>query len=219
MYSRQGSVPSRSGGRQLRRARHGQERDAAARSTRTAATTCRRPACHGCWSCSPKSCGRKNGIPVGGADEVMVTTGGIHGLYIICQALLEPGDEVIVPDPEWPPCVGSIMARAGRPRSVPAPRDRSAGASTSTSWRRRSRRRRARSTSTHRSNPTGGVLTREDVAAHRRDLCRERDLWLISDEAYEDVVFDEASMSAPASLAGHVRQDHFRSSPSARRMR
>ena len=57
----------------------------------------------------------KNGIPVGAADEVMVTTGGIHGLYIICQALLEPGDEVIVPDPEWPPCVGSILAAQGVP--------------------------------------------------------------------------------------------------------
>ena len=41
----------------------------------------------------------KNGIPVGGADEVMVTNGGIHGQYIACLALLEPGDEVLVPNP------------------------------------------------------------------------------------------------------------------------
>src|SRR5512133_3749203 len=58
-----------------------------------------------------------NHIPVGGPDEVMVTTGGIHALYIICQALLEPGDEVIVPDPEWPPCMGNIKAA----RAVPVP--------------------------------------------------------------------------------------------------
>src|SRR3954470_12501627 len=38
----------------------------------------------------------QNGIPIGAADEVMVTTGGIHALFIVCQALLEPGDEVIV---------------------------------------------------------------------------------------------------------------------------
>src|SRR5262245_16005159 len=43
---------------------------------------------------------RTNGIPIGSPDEVMVTTGGIHGLYLVCRALLEPGDEVIVPDPE-----------------------------------------------------------------------------------------------------------------------
>ena len=63
-----------------------------------------------------------NGIPIGGPDEVMVTTGGIHALYIICQALLEPGDEVIVPDPEWPPCVGNITAAQRGPGAVPAAR-------------------------------------------------------------------------------------------------
>src|SRR5215204_3940294 len=61
----------------------------------------------------------KNAIPVGSPDEVMVTTGGIHALYIIFQALLEPGDEVIVPDPEWPPCVGNIMSAHAVP--VPCP--------------------------------------------------------------------------------------------------
>src|SRR4029079_7514232 len=40
---------------------------------------------------------------IGSPDEVMVTTGGIHAIYIVCQALLEPGDEVILPDPAWPP--------------------------------------------------------------------------------------------------------------------
>src|SRR5688572_21062310 len=56
-----------------------------------------------------------NRIPVGGPDEVMVTTGGIHALYVVFQALLEPGDEVIIPDPEWPPCGGNILAAQGRP--------------------------------------------------------------------------------------------------------
>src|SRR5919204_244290 len=41
----------------------------------------------------------KNGIPIDDVEDVLVTNGGIHGLYIICRALLEPGDEVIVPDP------------------------------------------------------------------------------------------------------------------------
>src|SRR5919205_853820 len=55
----------------------------------------------------------KNRIPVGSPDEVMVTTGGIHALFIVCQALLEPGDEVIVPDPTWPPAVGNVLAAQG----------------------------------------------------------------------------------------------------------
>ena len=54
-----------------------------------------------------------NGIPIGTPDEVLVTTGGIHALYILCHGLLEPGDEVIVPDPEWPPSMGNITLAHG----------------------------------------------------------------------------------------------------------
>src|SRR5437762_6784053 len=39
----------------------------------------------------------KNGIPVDDAEDVLVTNGGIHGVFIACHALLEPGDEVIIP--------------------------------------------------------------------------------------------------------------------------
>jgi aspartate aminotransferase len=87
----------------------------------------------------------KNGIPVGGPEEVMVTTGGIHALYVICQALLEPGDEVLIPDPEWPPCLGNVKAAQGVPVTYRST-SRAAGVSTPRRWRRRSRRRHARST-------------------------------------------------------------------------
>ena len=55
------------------------------------------------------------------------------------------------------------------------------------------------------NNPTGGVLTRGDLDAIAA-LARERNLWVISDEAYEDVVFDGEHISI-ASLPGHVRAD------------
>jgi aspartate aminotransferase len=139
-----------------------------------------------------------NHIPVGGSDEVMVTTGGIHALYIICQALLEPGDEVIVPDPEWPPAAGNIKAAQGVP--VPCPlHERLA-------WRYDITELESKITPRTRAiyinspqNPTGGVLTHEDLE-RIAEIVRSRDLWLISDEAYEDVVFDGASHVSPASL-------------------
>ena len=141
---------------------------------------------------------RVNGIPIGSADEVMVTTGGIHALYIICQALLEPGDEVIVPDPEWPPCMGNIKAARGVP--VPCPLHETIG------WRYELAELEAAITTRTRAiyinsphNPTGGVLTRTDIEAIAA-LCRERNLWLISDEAYEDVLFDGAEHISAASL-------------------
>ena len=141
----------------------------------------------------------KNGIPVGGSDEVMVTTGGIHGLYVICQALLEPGDEVVIPDPEWPPAAGNIIAAHGTP--VPCPLHEPLG------WRydldelARTITPKTRAVYINSpSNPTGGVLTRDDLQ-RIADLCRDRGIWLISDEAYEDVVFDGVHVS-PASLPG-----------------
>jgi aspartate/methionine/tyrosine aminotransferase len=142
----------------------------------------------------------KNRIPVGGPDEVMVTTGGIHALYVICQALLEPGDEVLIPDPEWPPCLGNVKAAQGVPVAYPLHESRG--------WRFEIGEVASKITAKTRAiyvnspnNPTGGVLTRDDLVAIS-DLCRERDLWLISDEAYEDVVFEEAGQVSAASLPG-----------------
>ena len=66
---------------------------------------------------------RANGIPVGHSDEVMVTTGGIHAVYLVCQALLEPGDEVILPDPTWPPCAGNVLAAQAPSGRLPAARE------------------------------------------------------------------------------------------------
>lgn len=143
---------------------------------------------------------RQNHIPIGSPEEIMVTTGGIHGLFIACQALLEPGDEVIVPDPEWPPCVGNIRAAHGVP--VPCPLHETFG------WRydidelasKMTRKTRAiYLNSPH--NPTGGVLTRGDIEKIV-GLAESRGLWVLSDEAYEDVVFDGAEQVSPASLPG-----------------
>lgn len=141
---------------------------------------------------------RVNGIPVGGPEEVMVTSGGIHALFVACQALLEPGDEVVVPDPEWPPCMGNIKLARGVP--IPCPLHEDLG------WRYDLDELASKITPRTRAiyvnsphNPTGGVLTRQDVGAIAA-LCRERGLWLLSDEAYEDVVFDGMQHVSPASL-------------------
>jgi aspartate/methionine/tyrosine aminotransferase len=142
----------------------------------------------------------KNRIPIGSPDELMVTTGGIHGLYIACQALLEPGDEVVVPDPEWPPCAGNV--RAARAVPVPCPLHERLG------WRYDLDQLASKITPRTRAiyinspqNPTGGVLTRTDLEGIAA-LVERHNLWLLSDEAYEDVVFDGASHVSAASLPG-----------------
>jgi aspartate aminotransferase len=141
----------------------------------------------------------KNRIPVDDDDHVLVTHGGIHGLYIICMALIEPGDEVLIPDPEWPPTAGNILAARGVP--VGYRLDEATG------WRPDFADLEAKITAKTRglyvnspNNPTGGVLTRGDLE-RLAALARERNLWVISDEAYEDVVFDGEPTSI-ASLPG-----------------
>ncbi len=142
---------------------------------------------------------RVNGIPVGAADEIMVSTGGIHALYLVCQALLEPGDEVVIPDPTWPPAVGNILAARGVP--VGCPLHERLG------WRFDLDELESRITPKTRAlyinsphNPTGGVLTRPDLERIAA-IVQERHLWLVSDEAYEDILFDGSHIS-PASLPG-----------------
>ncbi len=141
----------------------------------------------------------KNRIPVEDTEDVLVTHGGIHGLYLICRALLEPGDEVIIPDPEWPPAAGNILAARGVP--VGCPLHEAAG------WRYDLDELASKITDRTRviylnspQNPTGGVLTRADLE-RIAEMARERNLWVISDEAYEDVVFDGEHVSI-ASLPG-----------------
>jgi aspartate aminotransferase len=141
----------------------------------------------------------KNKTPVDSPDEVLVTNGGIHGLYIVCQAILEPGDEVVVPDPEWPPTVGNVLSARGVP--VPCPLHEARA------WRWDLDEVEAKITPRTRMlyvntphNPTGGVLTRADVERIAR-IATDHDLWVIADEAYEDVIFEGEHVSL-ASLPG-----------------
>jgi aspartate aminotransferase len=142
---------------------------------------------------------RTNGLPVGDVEDVLVTNGGIHGLYILCRSLLEPGDEALIPDPSWPPAAGNILAAQGVPVGYRLHE--------SSGWQPDLDEVEAAITPKTRvlylnspSNPTGGVLTRahlERLAA----IALQHGLWVISDEAYEDVVFDGEHVSI-ASMPG-----------------
>ena len=141
----------------------------------------------------------KNKIPVETPEEILVTNGGIHGVYVTCQAILEPGDEVVVPDPEWPPVVGNVLSARGVAVPCPLREERA--------WRWDLDELESKITPKTRmlyvntpGNPTGGVLTRADLERIAR-IATERDLWVIADEAYEDVVFEGEHVSL-ASLPG-----------------
>jgi aspartate/methionine/tyrosine aminotransferase len=140
-----------------------------------------------------------NRIPIDDVEDVLVTNGGIHGLYILCLALLDPGDEVLVPDPEWPPAAGNILAARGVPIGYRLIE--------SQGWRPDLDELASKITARTRvlylnspNNPTGGVLTRAYLE-RLAGIARDHKLWVISDEAYEDVVFDGEHVSI-ASMPG-----------------
>ncbi len=142
---------------------------------------------------------RKNNVPVGSDDELLVTNGGIHGVYAACHAVIERGDEVIVPDPEWPPTMAIIQTAQGVP--VPVRLHERLG------WRWDLDELEQAITPKTRAiyvnspnNPSGGLLTRADLERIAA-IARERNLFVFSDEAYEDIVF-EGEHTSIASLPG-----------------
>jgi aspartate/methionine/tyrosine aminotransferase len=142
---------------------------------------------------------KKNGIPIGSDDEVIVTNGGTHGLFAVFQAILEPGDEVIIPDPEWPPTMAIVKQAGGVPVQVPLRE--------ALGWRWDLADVEKALTPKTRvlylnspNNPTGGVIPRADLEKLAA-IARDRDLLVVSDEAYEDVVYKGEHISI-ASLPG-----------------
>ena len=139
-----------------------------------------------------------NGIPVERPEQVFVTAGGMHALYIAAHAILEPGDEIILPDPVWTSTPGHIISTGATPVACPL--------HPLLDWRYdldelgskvTTRTRAVFLNSPH--NPTGGVLTRADLERIAA-LAIAHDLWVISDEAYEDIVYDDTEHVSIASL-------------------
>jgi aspartate aminotransferase len=142
---------------------------------------------------------KKNHIPIGSDEEVMVSNGGTHGLYAVMHALIEPGDEVIIPDPEWPPTMAIVKTAGGKGVQVPLRE--------TLGWRWDLDELERAITSKTRilylnspNNPSGGILTKADIE-RLAQIARDRNLWVVSDEAYEDVVFNGEHISI-ASLPG-----------------
>jgi aspartate aminotransferase len=141
----------------------------------------------------------KNGVPVGDANELFVGNGGLHVLTVIFEALLEPGDEVVMPDPYWPPAHGGVLMAHGVPVFVPLRESRGWSWDLDELERAVTPKTRAIYVNTPH-NPTGGMLDRADLE-RIAGLARARGVWVISDEAYEDVTFDRPHLSI-ASLPG-----------------
>jgi aspartate/methionine/tyrosine aminotransferase len=127
-------------------------------------------------------------------ERVVVTTGACGGLYSSFLAILDPGDEVLIPDPGWTTLVPMALAAGTKP--VPYGLVRGGDGFTldvAAVEERLSPRTRAVVVNSP-SNPTGAVASRGELE-DLLELAGRHGLWLISDECYEQIVFDEAHVS------------------------
>jgi aspartate/methionine/tyrosine aminotransferase len=135
-------------------------------------------------------------------DHVLPTNGGIHGLFIAFQATLSAGDEVLVFSPFWTPIQDLVLLAQARPVLVNTWRARQAGFAAALRTALTSRTRAIYYNTPQ--NPTGMVFTHSE-AEEVAQFAIEHNLVVVSDEAYEDLVYDGEHVSI-ASLAGMLER-------------
>jgi aspartate aminotransferase len=121
-------------------------------------------------------------------NEVILTPGSKNILMFAMLALIEPGDEVILPDPGYPIYASLVSFMGARPVGLPLREARGFRFDVEE----------FKSLVTDRTrmvilnspqNPTGGILEREDLVEVAR-VAVERDLWVVSDEIYSQIAYD-----------------------------
>ncbi len=130
------------------------------------------------------------------ADQVVITTGAIGALYSALMAVIDPGDEVLIPDPGWPNYEAIVHLAGAKPVRYELPAARGflpnaaeiAGLITS--------RTKALLINTP-GNPSGAVFP-PGLMAEIAEIVARTGIYLVSDEVYEDIVFDSAHVSAAA---------------------
>ena len=129
-----------------------------------------------------------------GADQVLVTNGGKQALYNAFAALLNPGDEVLLPAPYWTTYPESIALAGGVPVEVPT--DETTGYRASIEQLEAARTPRTTMlVFVSPSNPTGAVYSPAEVEAIGT-WAADNGLWVVTDEIYEHLVYGDAVFSS-----------------------
>ena len=121
-------------------------------------------------------------------DNVMVTIGGVEGIFMALMTILNPGDEVIIPDPAYTCYVGQTLTLGGVPVRVPLYEEHGFRLQAEDLEKAITPKTKA-IVITYPSNPLGAVLDRADGEALAK-VIEKHNIMVISDEVYEKIIFD-----------------------------
>ena len=139
---------------------------------------------------------RDNNLTYNPETEILVTHGGIHAYYLAMQSILNPGDEVLIPDPTWATHANMATMLRGKVVRVPAPPE-NGFIPPIEAWGQALTPKTRAIVLNYPSNPTGAYPTREYLAQFQ-DFAGEHNLWVVSDEVYENLYYGEKPTSAGA---------------------
>ncbi|MEA2023989.1 MAG: pyridoxal phosphate-dependent aminotransferase [Actinomycetota bacterium] len=144
---------------------------------------------------------RDSGFPVD-PSQVMITNGGKQAIYLAFQALIDPGDEVLLPAPYWVTYPEAIRLADGVPVAV-ATSDEAGFQVTVEQLEAATTNRTKALVFVSPSNPTGAVYDRERMVEIGR-WAADRGIWIITDEIYEHLIYGDAVFHSMPAVAPEI---------------
>jgi aspartate aminotransferase len=132
--------------------------------------------------------------------ECVINVGGKHAIFNAVSALIQEGDEVVIPAPYWVSFPDIVKLAGGEP--VFAPTKASEGFRSSAAQIEQAITPRTRMVIINSpNNPTGAVISPAEFE-RIYDVCRRREIWLMTDECYSHFTYGDAKPYSIASVAG-----------------
>lgn len=123
-------------------------------------------------------------------ENVMITVGGMEAITMCLIATVNPGDEVIIPDPCFPNYVGQVMVAGAKPVSVPVYEENDFSIKAEDIEKAITPRTKAILLNSP-SNPLGSVITKDEIIKIA-ELVKKYNLIVYSDEVYDKIIFDDS---------------------------
>jgi aminotransferase len=143
---------------------------------------------------------RKYNVSYNPATEAIITVGGSEGIDLALRAMLNPGDEVIIPEPSYVSYVPCVSLAGGKPVIIDLKNENKFKLTEEELASHITDKTKVLILS-YPNNPTGAIMTKEDLEPIA-ELAKKHDLYIISDEIYSELTYTEEPHFSIASLPG-----------------